>query len=211
MGINFGESTPAPAMPTGEVLPSNDGFSLDLSKDSFLDLSKAAPGLQNIRLAAGWDVATAGQSADLDIAAFMLDENGKIYSLEDVIFFKHKSASGITLNGDNLTGAGEGDDETMDIVLNQIPSKYKTIKFCITIYDADAKQQTFGMVNNAYVRVLNKDENDKEICKFRLKEEYSTSTSVIVAELRNNNGNWEFAAIGEGVRADLNGIANMFR
>lgn len=181
---------------------------LNLQKNQVLDLTKHAPALTKAILAGGWDVALSGASADLDIAAFLCNEYDRITSADDVIYFNHKTAQGIELEKDNLTGEGEGDDERIDIDLTQIPSKYKKIVFAIVIFDAQVKKQSFGMVRNAFVRLLDANDNEREICRYNLTDNYSTSTAVIACALnRNANGGWDFEAMGEGLIGDLNTIA----
>lgn len=194
-----------------EVQAPGGGITLDLSKGVTLDLSKAEPGLKLVTLAAGWDVADTGASFDIDISAFLLNASKKIGSAADIIYFRNMQGTGIRLNGDNTTGEGEGDDETIDIDLTKIPDQYTQIDFVVNIYDAMTKKQTFGMVNSSYVRLLNKEAGDKEICRFSLKDEYSTSTAVIVARLVRDGGNWKFETVGEGkVVKDLNDIAAIY-
>ncbi|MGL5296128.1 MAG: TerD family protein, partial [Culicoidibacterales bacterium] len=113
--------------------------------------------------------------------------------------------------GDNLTGVGEGDDEQIFIKLNEVNSRIKKIVFIVTIHGAAEKRQTFGMVNNAYVRLLNADKNDQEICRFALNENSSTATSVIFAQLEHDGNNWQFKAVGEGKFADLNGMLALYQ
>ena len=213
MGINFGDMNPAPAAPAApiqEVQTSNGTVTLNLEKGAVLDLTKRNPGLKNVVLAAGWDTSAGGAAFDLDIAAFMLNTNNKISSGNDVVFFGNLSAPGVKLNGDNLTGEGEGDDETMNIDLSAVPADKTSIVFVVTIYDAVNRRQTFGMVNNSYVRLLDADNRNREICRFLLKDDASTSTAMIFAKLKKNNGEWEFEAIGEGKSGDLNAIAAMY-
>lgn len=183
---------------------------LNLKKNDILDLTKKEPGLQKVVLGAGWDVANNGQDFDLDISAFLLDQNNKVNSVENVVFFNNKVASGVQLMGDNRTGFGEGDDETIQIDLTKVsPAIYKIV-FVVTIADAHMKRQTFGMVNNSYVRLLDVEKNDKEICRFDLREQGSTATAVIFAELFRSGDDWQFKAIGEGKVADLNGILALY-
>lgn len=188
----------------------NSGNVLDLKKNDILDLTKSNPGLTNITLGAGWDVAVTGESFDLDLSAFLLNQNGKITGGEDVIYFKNRSASGISLSEDNRTGAGDGDDENIVIDLNKINSSVHKIVFIVNIYDATTRRQTFGMINNSYVRLLNMS-NNKELCRFNLKEDGSTATAMIFCELYREGSEWKFKAIGEGkVVSDLNGIAALY-
>lgn len=213
MGINFGEmnSTPASTAPIQEVPLSNGTITLDLTKSAVLDLTKRNPGLSNIVVACGWDTAVSGAAIDLDVSAFMLNSAGKITGGSDVVFFGNQEANGVKLNGDNRTGEGEGDDETMDVALKNVPSNYDSIVFAVNIYDAKNRRQTFGMVNNSYIRILDKDNNNKEICRYRLKDEASSSTAVIFAKLKRNGSEWDFETIGEGKLVDdLNGIAALY-
>ncbi len=184
---------------------------LNLQKHDVLDLTKKNPGLEKVILGAGWDVASIGQDFDVDIAAFLLNANGKVGQIpQDVIFFNNKFGDGIYLEGDNRTGAGEGDDERIQIDLSQIRSDVKKIVFIVTIHNAQEKRQTFGMVNNSYVRILDAKNNEKEICRFNLKENGSTVTSVVFAELYKDGYEWYFKAIGDGKIADLNGMLGLY-
>lgn len=213
MGIDFASLGNAPAAPAPTPAPAPvamGGLSVDLTKNTVLDITKRNPGLKNITLAAGWDIAAQGKEFDLDLFAFLIGDTDKVTSTSDVIFFGNKTASGVSLAGDNRTGAGEGDDETMSVALDQVPDRIKRIVLCIDIYDAQNRRQTFGMVNNAYVRVLDKDNGDKQLCKYPLKDDYSTDTGIIVAELIRNGSEWDFHTIGEGKVADINGFLQMF-
>ena len=184
---------------------------LNLQKNDILDLTKKNPGLEKVILGAGWDVASMGQDFDLDIAAFLLNENGKVGQIpNDVIFFNNKFGDGITLLGDNRTGAGDGDDERIQIDLSKIRNDIQKIVFIVTIHEAQSRRQTFGMVNNSYVRLLDEKNNEKELCRFNLKADGSTATSVIFAELYREFGEWQFKAVGEGKIADLNGVLALY-
>ena len=208
MAINFTSSGGEVSTPT-EVTPTQSGISLNLEKNTVLDLAKAAPSLNNVDLCAGWDIAVSGVDFDLDISVFLLNEAGKITSASDVVFYNNPVANGIQLNGDNRTGAGEGDDETITLNLQAVSPTVNKIVCAVTIDQALARRQTFGMVNNSYVRLVNKD-TGSELCKFQLKDDYSTDTAVVFAELVRNGASWAFHAIGQGKQADLNGIAALF-
>ena len=188
----------------------NNVNALNLKKNDVLNLTKKNPGLKKVILGAGWDVATIGQDFDLDIAAFLLDSNNKFNSLENIIFFNNKQGEGIYLEGDNRTGAGEGDDERIFIDLEKINQNIQKIVFVVTIHNAQVKRQTFGMIENSYIRLVDVDSNEKELCRFNLKENGSTATSVLFAELLREGTEWQFKAIGEGKIADLNGILALF-
>lgn len=208
MGINLGAGF--------ENLNGNSSISnqsagiLNLNKNDILDLTKRNPGLKKVSLGAGWDIANNGLDYDLDIAAFLLDSNNKFNTVSNIIFFNNKESQGISLAGDNRTGAGEGDDERIRIDLESIPAHVQKIVFVVTIHEAQVKRQTFGMVENSYVRLLDEENNEREICRFNLKENGSTVTSVIFSELYKQNGEWQFKAIGEGKIADLNGILGIY-
>ena len=208
MGINLGSMI-------GSMRPntSDNGVNaLNLKKNDILNLAKKNPGLKKVILGAGWDVASGGQDFDLDIAAFLLNANGKVQNIpDDVIFFNNMQGQGIYLEGDNRTGAGEGDDERIRIDLESIPAHVQKIVFVVTIHEAQVKRQTFGMVENSYVRLLDEENNEREICRFNLKENGSTVTSVIFSELYKQNGEWQFKAIGEGKIADLNGVLALYQ
>lgn len=209
MGINFASMGPgAPAPVPAPAAPA--GMTLDLSKNMTLDLTKRNSGLRHLKLGAGWDLSKSPTAIDLDIMALALNPSGKITTLDDVVYFNHKSIPGVTLNGDNTTGAGEGDDETIDIDLSAISPSINSIAFAVCIFDAVNKRQTFGMINNSYVRLLDTDQGDKEICHFILKDDYSADTAVLFAKLVRNGNEWDFITIGEGVSADINGVLALF-
>ena len=184
---------------------------LNLQKNEMLDLTKVAPSLRNVILGAGWDAAVRGATLDLDIAAFLVNANDRVENIAtDVIYFNNMSSTGIRLEGDNLTGDGDGDDERIDINLDLIPANIHRIVFFVTIYNAEAKKQTFGMVNNSYVRLMDKDQGDKELCHFILKDDYSTDTAVVFASLVRNGSDWDFVTLGEGKQADINGLVALY-
>ena len=203
MGINFSG---------GLGINNNSGVNaLNLQKNDILDLTKKNPGLKKVILGAGWDVASNGQDFDLDIAAFLLNSNNKVSNIpDDIIFFNNMAGQGIRLEGDNRTGAGDGDDERIQIDLSAIRPDVAKIVFVVTIHNAQAKRQTFGMVENSFVRLLDTDNNEKEVCRFNLKENGSTVTSVIFAELYRDGSEWRFKAIGDGKIADLNGVLGLY-
>jgi tellurium resistance protein TerD len=209
MGINLGSGFGNLTGNTNNSAPV--GGVLNLNKNDILDLTKRNPGLKRVMLGAGWDISNNGSDFDLDIAAFLLDANNKFNTVSNVIFFNNKVGQGVTLGGDNRTGAGEGDDEIIDIDLDSINPAIQKIVFVVTIHQAMQKRQTFGMINNSYVRLLDKDQNGKELCRFNLKENGSTATSVIFAELYRSGSEWQFKAVGEGKIADLNGVLALYQ
>ena len=209
MGINLGSMMNNINMGASN---GNNVNALNLKKNDIINLAKKNPGLKKVILGAGWDVASGGQDFDLDIAAFLLNANGKVQNIpDDVIFFNNMQGQGIYLEGDNRTGAGEGDDEVININLEEINPNIAKIVFVVTIHEAQAKRQTFGMVENSYVRLVDLENNKREICRFNLKENGSTATSVIFAELNRKGSEWQFKAIGEGKIADLNGVLALYQ
>lgn len=185
---------------------------LNLQKNQSLDLSKKAPALKKCILGAGWDIADGNETYDLDIAAFLLGENGKVNNVNtDVVYFNQLVQRGIRLEGDNRTGAGEGDDERIDIELDAIDPAIKKIVFVVTIYDADKKHQTFGMVRNSFVRLLDAEDHEREILRYDLRDNYSADTAITVASLERTSGGWSFTAIGEGLIGDLNTLLSRYQ
>ena len=131
-------------------------------------------------------------------------------NVQDCVYYGHKNGRGLFLDEDNLTGAGDGDDEIISLDLSKISPNITRIVFVITIFEAETRQQSFGMVNNSYVRLLDMEHGEKELCRYPLKEHFSTETAVIVAELIRDGSEWQFHAIGDGKRADFNGIAGLY-
>jgi tellurium resistance protein TerD len=176
-------------------------MAISLQKGQKVDLTKGNPGLKKLLIGLGWDTNRydGGYDFDLDAAAFLLGANGKVNSDDDFVFYnnlKHKSGS-VEHLGDNLTGAGEGDDEEIKIDLSLVPANVEKIDFTVTIYDADARKQKFGQVENAYIRVVD-DETGKELIRYDLGEDFSVETAVVVGEIYRNKGEWKFNAIGSG-------------
>ncbi|MDR1921272.1 MAG: TerD family protein, partial [Candidatus Adiutrix sp.] len=160
-------------------------MAVSLSKGGNVSLSKEAPGLKAIFIGLGWDArSTDGADFDLDASAFILKEDGKVRSDSDFIFYNNlKSADGsIEHLGDNRTGAGEGDDEVVKIALDKVPADVQRVAVAVTIHEAEARKQNFGMVSNAYIHVVNQD-GEKEIARFDLSEDMSTETAVIFGEV----------------------------
>lgn len=208
MAINFGQGFglgSTPNQPTETIL--------NLQKNDILDLTKREPGLTKVTLGAGWDVAQVGQDFDLDIAAFLLDANGRIERnqvMSQVVFFNNMTVPGVQLMGDNRTGAGDGDDEEIRLDLSQIPTHITKVVFLVTIFKATERRQTFGMIENSYVRLINPLKGDQEICRFNLREQGSTGTAVIFAELYRDGQDWRFKAIGDTKTGDLNQLLALY-
>ena len=187
-------------------------MSVSLSKGGNVSLTKEAPGLQAVLVGLGWDArTTSGADFDLDASALMVNTSGKILSDQHFVFFNNlKSPDGsVEHTGDNLTGEGEGDDEVIKVNLGAVPTEADKIVFTVSIYDADSRQQSFGQVRNAYIRVVNQADNG-EITRYDLTEDASTETAMIFGELYRNAGEWKFRAVGQGYSTGLAGIARDF-
>ena len=188
-------------------------MAISLKKGQKVDLTKTNPGLKNILIGLGWDTNRydGGLDFDLDSAVFLLGADSKVKSGDDFIFFNNlKHASGSVEHlGDNLTGAGDGDDEEIKIDLSKVPAEIEKIAFTVTIYEADTRKQNFGQVENAFIRVFD-EQNNKELIRYDLDEDFSIETSVIVGELYRNKGEWKFNAIGSGFEGGLAALGNHF-
>src|SRR3954449_6660460 len=187
-------------------------MSVSLSKGGNVSLSKEAPGLQAVLVGLGWDVrTTTGADFDLDASALMVGTSGKILSDSHFVFFNNlKSPDGsVEHTGDNLTGEGEGDDEVVKVNLAAIPAECDKIVFPVSIYEAEARSQSFGQVRNAYIRVVNQ-AGGAEIARYDLTEDASTETAMVFGELYRNGADWKFRAIGQGYASGLRGIAQDF-
>ena len=179
---------------------------ISLSKGQKVDLTKGNPGLKKIMVGLGWDVNAfdTGDDFDLDAAAFMLGADGRCSSDKEFIFYGNKQhASGsVTHQGDNLTGAGDGDDEQIMVDLAKVPENIERIAFTVTIYDAETRRQNFGQVSNAFIRLVD-ESTGQEMIRYDLGEDFSIETAVVVGELYKNNGEWKFNAIGSGYQGGL--------
>ena len=188
-------------------------MAISLQKGQKVDLTKGNPGLKKLLIGLGWDVKRydGGFDFDLDAAAFLLGASGKVNSDDDFVFYnnlKHKSGA-VEHMGDNLTGAGEGDDEEIKIDLSKVPENVEKIDFTVTIYDADTRKQKFGQVENAYIRVVD-DETGRELIRYDLGEDFSVETAVVVGEIYRNKGEWKFNAIGSGFEGGLASLGRNF-
>ncbi|RSU51091.1 TerD family protein [Sphingomonas sp. S-NIH.Pt15_0812] len=184
-------------------------MAVSLSKGGNVSLSKEAPGLRGVRVGLGWDTrVTDGSAFDLDASVFLLNEGGRVRSDADFIFYNNKNgANGAVVHqGDNLTGEGSGDDEVVVVGLDQLPADIQKLSFAVTIHEAEARRQNFGMVSNAYIRVVNAD-GGTEIARYDLSEDASTETAMIFGDLYRHNGEWKFKAIGQGFAGGLGPLA----
>lgn len=179
---------------------------VSLQKGQKVSLTKDNPGLTKVVVGLGWDVNQfdTGSDFDLDAAAFMLGENGKVSAQEDFVFYgnlKHPSG-GVEHMGDNLTGEGEGDDEQIKVNLSMVPANITKIVFTATIYEAEQRRQNFGQVNNAFIRIYN-EANGEELLRYDLGEDFSIETAAVFGELYKNGSEWKFNAIGSGYQGGL--------
>ncbi|RJO76889.1 TerD family protein [Nocardia panacis] len=182
---------------------------VSLSKGGNVSLTKAAPNLTAVTIGLGWDVrTTTGSDFDLDASAIAAGQDKKVLSDKHFVFFNNlRSPEGtIEHTGDNLTGEGDGDDEAINIDLANTPPAIDSIVFPVSIYDADARGQSFGQVRNAYIRVVDRS-NGTELARYDLSEDASTETAMVFGELYRNSGEWKFRAIGQGYASGLAGIA----
>jgi len=182
---------------------------VSLSKGGNVNLSKEAPGLTKIVVGLGWDArSTDGTDFDLDGSVFLLNSTGKIRSDADFIFYNNlKSADGsVEHTGDNTTGQGEGDDESVKVHLAGVPADVEKIVVAVTIHDATTRNQNFGQVSNAFARVVNED-NGTEIARYDLSEDASTETAMVFGELYRAGADWKFRAVGQGFAGGLGPLA----
>ena len=187
-------------------------MAISLQKGGNVNLSKEAPNLKKIIVGLGWDPrSTDGATFDLDGSAFLLKSDGKVRGDSDFIFYNNlKSTDGSVVHtGDNTTGEGEGDDERIEIDLSRVPADIDRISVTVTIHDADARRQNFGMVSKAFIRCLNA-EGEREIARYDLSEDSSTETAMIFGEIYRYNGEWKFKAIGQGFNGGLGPLARSF-
>ena len=184
-----------------------------LKKGQKIDLTKGNQGLKNIKLGLGWDTNSfdSGYDYDLDVSVFMVGESQRVEKDEDFIFYnnlKHPSGA-VEHLGDNRTGEGDGDDEEILVNLETMPKHIQKIAVTVTIYEAAERRQNFGQVSNSYIRVLNS-ENDEEILRYDLGEEFSIETAITVCEIYKYNGEWKFSAVGAGFEGGLEALCRNY-
>jgi len=185
---------------------------VSLSKGGNVSLTKEAPNLTAVIVGLGWDArTTTGSDFDLDASALLAGAEGKVISDQHFVFFNNlKSPDGsVEHTGDNTTGEGEGDDEAIKVNLAGVPADVAKIVFPVSIYEAEGRQQSFGQVRNAYIRVVNQADN-QELARYDLTEDASTETAMVFGELYRHGTEWKFRAIGQGYASGLRGIAQDF-
>lgn len=186
---------------------------VSLQKGQKVSLTKGNPGLKKVVVGLGWDVNQfdTGGDFDLDAAAFLLTDSGKVSRQEDFVFFgnlKHPSES-VQHMGDNLTGAGDGDDEQIKIDLSKVPDNITKIAFTVTIYEPEKRRQNFGQINNAFIRIYNEDTGE-EMLRYDLGEDFSIETAAVFGEVYKNGSEWKFNAIGSGYQGGLKALCAQY-
>ena len=191
-------------------------MTINLSKGQRISLEKVAPGLVQIFVGLGWDinVTDTGGDFDIDASVFLLDSNEKLISDQHFIFYNNQTSpdpeQSVKQLGDNRTGAGEGDDEIIDINLKAVPAEVAKMAITVTIHEAEQRKQNFGQVQNAFVRVVNC-ENEQEIIRYDLTEDFSIETALIMAELYRKDGEWRMNAVGAGYEGGLQALVDRYQ
>ncbi|ELA09498.1 tellurium resistance protein [Moraxella macacae 0408225] len=187
-------------------------MAISLNKGGNLSLTKTDPNLNKLLIGLGWDErATSGSDFDLDASVFLLGENGRVRGDHDFIFYNQlRSNNGaVEHTGDNRTGQGDGDDESIKVNLPLVPADVSKIIVTVTIHDAQARNQNFGQVANAFIRVVN-EETGVEVVRFDLAEDYSIETAMVFGEVYRHNGEWKFRAVGQGYSGGLLAMCNQY-
>lgn len=185
---------------------------VSLSKGGNVSLSRLTSNLQHILIGLGWDArSTVGASFDLDASLFMVGASGKVLSDAHLIFYnqQHSPCGSVEHTGDNSTGAGDGDDESLKVDLSKVPPECQKLVITITIHDAVGRRQNFGQVSNAFIRIVNL-QGDVELARFDLSEDYSTETAMIFGEVYRHNAEWKFKAVGQGFSGGLEAMCRQF-
>jgi len=185
-------------------------MAISLKKGSSFNLTKKEPSLQKIMIGLGWELKP-GNQLDLDASVFMLGQNGKLPQDEYFVFYNNLKSpdSGVQHTGDNRTGAGDGDDEMILANLNSIDNAISDILITVSIHEAETKRHNFGMLQDAYIRILDV-ESKREILRYDLDAEFSTNTDVEFGKLSRLNGEWSFLATGIGSNKGLQGYIDIY-
>jgi tellurium resistance protein TerD len=187
-------------------------MAISLSKGGNVNLSKEAPGLNKIAVGLGWDArATDGAAFDLDASAFLVKLDGKVRSDSDFCFYNNKVVAdgAVQHAGDNTSGVGGGDDETIKVELSKIPADLDKVVFAVTIHEAETRKQNFGQVSHAYIRIVN-EEGGQEIARYDLSEDASIETAMVFGEIYRIGADWKFKAVGQGFAGGLGPLATSF-
>jgi tellurium resistance protein TerD len=187
-------------------------MAVSLSKGGNVNLTKEVPGLNQILIGLGWNARiTEGAAFDLDAVGFLVTHDGKVKSDSDFIFYNNKTSAcgSVVHEGDNLTGQGEGDDEHIRVDLTQVPAEIEKFVVAVTIHEAQTRQQTFGQVNNAFMRVIDQN-TQEEIARYDLSEDASVETAMIFGEIYRHGTDWKFRAVGQGFSGGLAALASSY-
>lgn len=187
-------------------------MAISLAKGQKVDLTKTNPSVKKFKVGLGWNPNTAvGADFDADVSAFILGADGKRVSDEHFIFYNHLNSPNdfVVHNGDNRTGLGDGDDETLTIDFSKVSAAEKSIVFVVTIHEAAARNQNFGQISGAYIRVCDA-ATDTEIMKYDLNEDYSVETAVTFGKIYEKDGEFKFEATGTGMQGGLEAYLNQF-
>ena len=186
---------------------------ISLTKGQKVSINKENPGLSRLVVGLGWDTNRydTGAVFDLDAEAFLLTDAGIVSRPEDFIFFGNlvHPSQAVAHQGDNLTGAGDGDDEQIKVDLSRIPENISRIAFTVTIYEPEQRRQNFGQVSNAFIRIYDEN-NGSELIRYDLGEDFSIETAIVFGELYKHGAEWKFNAIGNGFQGGLAAICNNF-
>jgi tellurium resistance protein TerD len=187
-------------------------MSVSLSKGGNVSLEKVAPGMVKMIIGLGWDSrATDGVDFDLDASVFLLGENGRVVDDKSFIFYNNLKSvcQSVEHTGDNTTGEGDGDDESVKVDLSKVPANVNKLAVAVTIHDAGSRSQNFGQVSNAFIRIID-EATGTEAARYDLSEDYSTETAMIFGEVYRHDGAWKFKAIGQGFNGGLKPLAQEF-
>lgn len=199
-------------------------MAVNLSKGEHVNLTKSVPSLREVTVALGWDMAERGYSVDCDSSVFLLRESKsglfgrksqtpRLLDHDDIVYYGNKRhRNGCVIHhGDNLTGAGDGDDEQISVDLANMPSDVSSVVVAINIYDCVSRRQHFGMIRNCYARIID-DNTGTEICRYNLSSDYNKKTAVVIGTLDRHNDGWVFNAVGEGYNDDsIGALAHRYR
>lgn len=185
-------------------------MAITLKKGSSFDLTKKTPALKKILIGLGWDVKP-GNNVDLDAVCFMLGDNKKLISDEYFVFYNNLRSGdrSVEHTGDNRTGVGEGDDEMILVNLPEVNSSVDEMLFVVTINDAAIKNHNFGLLENAFIRIVNVDTNE-EILRYNLDVDYPQATEVEFGKLVKERSDWKFSALGISTEKGLQGYVDIY-
>ena len=187
-------------------------MAVNLSKGQKIDLTKRNANLNNVRVELGWELNNSmGSAFDLDCSVYLLGANGKVGNDKDFVFYNNNTSpdGSVIYGGDNKTGEGDGADETVNVELKRISPAVQEIVFTVTIHDFETRRQNFGMLNEAFIRVIDETTNI-ELVHYDLDEDFSIETSIVIASLHRDGNDWDFKAVGEGMNGGLYEICRKY-